>query len=352
MLDEEFDLDSKHEAGMLAEVLDLDSVATTGKSESRAQTAKEVLELDSVAATGNSESRAQSSEHAYPLPDSSLTFSGYDDQFVKIRKEGGEDEEEEEGAGEKGQKEGQKEAEKKKKSKKGLLSSFEGEGVQKEAEKKKKSKKGLLSSFGGRDEDLGANMMLIMGQGTGTGRYKMDAEPLRDRIAAFCIRLSSPSAIAECVRLAVKNHASAVMFVFMSPAALPRLVSVKTRPLKRLVSVKMRSLPLSVLFLSSSAAFQLRDGDWATVSVPSDAPLLEAAVAAVRDEHPMVRRAACDALCEMALIPAPAKPSDPSWRGGDYVPGVVTHLPLWTNAAESVLEALATAATEDPDAGI
>jgi len=86
----------------------------------------------------------QSSEHAYPLPDSSLTFSGYDDQFVKIRREGEEEEEEgEEGTGEKSQKEG---------------------------EKKKKSKKGLLSSFGGRNEDLGANMMLIMGQGTGTGR--------------------------------------------------------------------------------------------------------------------------------------------------------------------------------------
>jgi hypothetical protein len=53
----------------------------------------------------------------------------------------------------------------------------------------------------------------------------MDAEPLRDRIAAFCIRLSSPSAIAECVRLAVKNHASAIMFVSPSPAALPRQVS-------------------------------------------------------------------------------------------------------------------------------
>ena len=90
----------------------------------------------------------KSSEHAYPLPDSSLTFSGYDDQFVKIRREGDEEEEEvEEGTGEKGHKEGQK-----------------------EGEKKKKSKKGLLSSFGGRNEDLGANMMLIMGQGTGTGR--------------------------------------------------------------------------------------------------------------------------------------------------------------------------------------
>ena len=74
----------------------------------------------------------------------------------------------------------------------------------------------------------------------------MDAEPLRDRIAAFCVRLSSPSAIAECVRLAVKNHASAIMFVSPSPAALPRQVA-----------VKMRSLPLPALFLSSSAAFEV-----------------------------------------------------------------------------------------------